>query len=80
MADRLDVPDENKCPYDAVFVFDGSELNSENPQYLGVYCGLLNDKLPEVISITNTMYVQFISDFSKNEEGFVGEISFSYGK
>lgn len=75
------VKDEERCEYDVVYVYDESVINSNTSKYLAVFCGYYNnDRLPEVVSKTNTMYVQFISDSSRNSDGFVGEISFTYGK
>lgn len=80
-SDVTDVEDSERCQYDAVYVYDKSDINSNNSQYLGVFCGYYYDnRLPEVMSKTNTMYVHFISDSSRNFDGFVGEISFTYGK
>lgn len=59
-------------------VFDESDKGSNNSE--NVFCGNLDYALPEIKSKTNTMYVQFISDYSKSGEGFSGEISFIYGK
>lgn len=73
--------EEERCLYDVVYVYDESDINSNTSKYLSVFCGYYNnDRLPEVISKTNTMYVQFISDSSRNFDGFIGEISFTYGK
>ncbi|VVC39263.1 EGF-like, conserved site,EGF-like calcium-binding domain,CUB domain,EGF domain,EGF-like calcium- [Cinara cedri] len=69
---------EDICPYDAVFIFDETSINSSTPKYLGVYCGVLENSLPEVKSETNVMYIQLITDSSKTDEGFVGEVSFIY--
>lgn len=71
---------EEICPYDGVYIFDESSINNSTPQYLGQFCGILDDRLPEVKSTTNVMYVQFLTDGAGSEEGFVGEVSFVYGK
>lgn len=68
----------DRCPFDAVIVYDKSDIGSKNTE--NVFCGNLDYGLPEIKSKTNTMYVQFISDSSRNGEGFSGEISFVYGK
>lgn len=68
--------ESDSCDYDAVYVFDGLYLNNS----LGVFCGVLDDKLPVIKSNANIMYVQFITDESKSGDGFVGEISFTYGE
>lgn len=75
-----DEASESNCPFNSILVFDGSEVNSMNRRFLGVYCGQLDDRLLEVMSITNTMYVQFYTDFSFGALDFVGEVSFSYGE
>lgn len=71
---------EEKCPYDGVFVFDKSNIKSNTSEYLGVFCGVLDDRLPEVKSKTNEMYVQFITDGAGTDEGFAGKVSFIYGE
>lgn len=78
--DELDEAPEDRCPDDYVTVFDESDKNSNNVRSVQKFCGVLDDKLPEIKSKTNTMYVNFITDSSINNEGFVGEISFTYGK
>lgn len=70
---------EEKCPYDGVYIYENSDIIN-NTQEQNVFCGNLDNELPEIKSETNTMYVQFYSDSSRNDEGFVGEISFVYGK
>jgi len=78
--ERGKVGDEgDKCPYDGVYVYEESDIKN-NTQDLNVFCGNLDNELPEIKSKTNTMYVQFISDSSRNDEGFVGEILFVYGE
>lgn len=72
--------EDDKCPDDFVKVFDESDIHSNNSRGLGKFCGVLDDKLPEIKSKTNTMYVNFVSDNSLNDEGFVADISFTYGK
>jgi len=69
-----------KCSFDAVIVFDGSYLNSNNSQDFDIFCGNLNKKLPEFISKTNTIYVQFVTDSAGGYEGFEAEITFTYGR
>lgn len=71
--------EEERCPDDYVNVFDESDLKTNNSRGLGKFCGNLDDKLPEIKSKTNTVYVNFVSDATVNDEGFVGEISFTYG-
>ncbi|KAL5234243.1 hypothetical protein ACI65C_001653 [Semiaphis heraclei] len=71
--------EEERCPDDYVNVFDESDLKTNNSRGLGKFCGVLDDRLPEIKSKTNTMYVNFITDASISDEGFVGEISFTYG-
>jgi len=75
-----EAPEEERCPDDYVYVFDESDLKTNNNRGLGKFCGILDDSLPEIRSKANTMYVNFVTDASINEEGFVGEISFTYGK
>ncbi|XP_022177373.1 cubilin-like [Myzus persicae] len=72
--------EEERCPDDYVNVFDESDLKTNNSRGLGKFCGNLDDKLPEIKSKTNTVYVNFVSDATVNDEGFVGEISFTYGE
>lgn len=67
----------DRCPYDAVIVFE-SDVGNNNTE--NVFCGNLDNALPEVKSKTNTLYVQFISRSLRSNEGFTGEISFVYGK
>lgn len=64
------------CYFDYVRVFDENDNDSQD---LGTFCGNLNQNLPLIKSKTNTMYVHFKSDSSEGFNGFVGEISFSYG-
>lgn len=71
---------EEKCPYDGVFVFDESSIKRNTSEYLGVFCGVLDDRLPEVKSKTNVMYVQFITDSAGTKEGFAAKVSFIYGE
>lgn len=69
------------CPYDAIYVYDQSSLKDDKSQPLGIFCGVYDeDKLPEVQSKTNVMYVTFVTDSSSSNEGFVGEVSFTYGE
>jgi len=69
-----------KCPYDAVAVFDDSYLTSNQSQNFGIFCGVLDTELPEFVSKTNTTYIQFVSDSSRGGEGFEAEIKFTYGR
>jgi len=75
-----EAPEEERCPDDYVNVFDESDLKTNNYRGLGKFCGVLDESLPEIKSKTNVMYVNFVTDASINDEGFVGEISFTYGK
>ena len=75
-----EAPEDERCSNDYVNIFDESDINSNNSQSLGKFCGVLDDTLPEIKSKTNIMYVNFVSDSTINEEGFVAEISFTYGK
>lgn len=68
----------DKCPYDALIVFEESDIEMNNTE--NIFCGNLDYELPEIKSKTNTMYVQLITDNSRGDEGFSGEISFIYGK
>lgn len=70
------------CLYhnDFVAVIDESDLISNNSEGLRFFCGVLDTKLPEFVSKTNSTYVQFISDSSRSGEGFKAEIKFTYGK
>lgn len=79
----FDEPDQrpiDKCIYDYVLVYDDSDIKGSNSEGLGIFCGVLDDNLPEIKSKTNTMYVQFVSDSSRSDEGFIGQVSFTYGK
>lgn len=80
MESNFAITNDEKCITDSVIAYDESEINSNNSKNLGVFCGNLNDRLPKVISRTNALYVQFITDETVSDKGFVGEISFSYGK
>lgn len=72
--------EEDRCTDDFVTVFDESDKKTNNSRGLGKFCGVLDDRLPEIKSKTNIMYVNFVTDSSINDEGFVAEISFTYGK
>lgn len=80
MESNFAISSEDRCQNDVVIAIDESDMGSNNSKALGVFCGNLNDKLPKIVSRTNTLYVQFITDGSISDKGFVGEISFSYGK
>lgn len=69
----------DECQYDSVVVFDESYLHNNNSQDFNIFCGVLDTQLPEFISKTNSVYVQFVSDFSRGDEGFEAEIKFTYG-
>jgi len=68
-----------KCKFDAVVVFDESYLHNNNSQDFDIFCGVLDAQLPKFISKTNSVYVQFVSDSSRGDEGFEAEIKFTYG-
>jgi len=69
----------DKCQYDSVVVFDESYLHNNNSQDFDIFCGVLDKQLPEFVSRTNSVYVQFVSDSSRGDEGFEAEIKFTYG-
>lgn len=69
----------DECLYDSVVVFDESYLHNNNSQDFNIFCGVLDTQLPEFISKTNSVYVQFVSDSSRGDEGFEAEIKFTYG-
>jgi len=72
-----------KCLYhtDFVLIIDESYLKINNTQEAVIYCGVLDKyKLPEFVSKTNNVYVQFISDSSRSGSGFEAEIKFTYGR
>lgn len=66
---------------DFVVVIDESDLKINNTQDAVIYCGVFDKyKLPEFVSKTNIVYVQFISDSSRSGSGFEAEIKFTYGR
>lgn len=71
---------EEKCPYDTIYIYDDIDLKTNNTQGLGIFCGVLDDRLPEIQSKSNLVYVQFITDSSRSNDGFVAEVAFIYGK
>lgn len=72
--------EEEKCSYDIIHIYDDIDLKTNNTQGLGIFCGVLDDRLPEVQSKSNLVYVQFITDSSRSNDGFVAEVAFIYGK
>jgi len=75
----LDENISDKCQYDTVVVFDGSYLQNNNSQDFDIFCGVMDTQLPAFVSTTNSLYVQFVSDSSRGDEGFEAEIQFTYG-
>lgn len=69
---------DEKCEFDAVYVFENTDYKSN--RNFSVFCGIMDNSLPDIQSKSNTLYVQFISDSRRNNEGFVAEIVFTYGK
>ncbi|XP_029345465.1 cubilin isoform X2 [Acyrthosiphon pisum] len=76
----LDENISDKCQYDSVVVFDESYLHNNGSQDFDIFCGVMDIQLPTFVSKTNSMYIQFVSDSSKGDEGFEAEIKFTYGK
>lgn len=68
---------DEKCEYDAVYVFEDPDFKSN--RNFSVFCGNMDNSLPDIQSKSNTLYVQFISDSGRNYEGFVADILFTYG-
>lgn len=72
--------DDDPCPFDAIYVYDQFDLDSNNSQGLGIFCGDFQENLPELKSKTNVMYVTFVTDSSRSNEGFAAAVSFTYGE
>lgn len=81
--DSFNYESSQKCLYynDFVVVIDESDLKINNTQDSVIFCGIFDKyKLPEFMSKTNTVFVQFISDSTRSGSGFEAEIKFTYGK
>ena len=61
----FDIEKHRNCKYDSVIVRDGPSATSK---MVATYCG---DHLPaEIVSSGNSLWIQFISDDSKELSGF----------
>jgi len=76
--------DENKkevytkmCLDENVYIFENFENETRE---ISEFCGDMEDNtLLDIKSKSNTLYVRYLNQFAKND-GFVAEISFTYGK
>ncbi|KAK2582770.1 hypothetical protein KPH14_005035 [Odynerus spinipes] len=68
------VETSGSCIFDYVSVFEGEYLDDD--KMLGKICGNLTEHLPVFKSDSNLMAINFISDYSRHEGGFVGKILF----
>ena len=72
---KFDIETHERCIYDWVAVYDGDSLNSP---LIGKFCG---DVVPDVIKTrSNSMLVEFITDYSVNKEGFVASYRTTFGE
>ena len=71
----FDIEAHERCIYDWVAVYDGDSLNSP---LIGKFCG---DVIPDVITTrSNSMLVEFITDYSVQKEGFVASYRTTFGE
>uniref|UniRef100_G3STZ4 Procollagen C-endopeptidase enhancer 2 n=1 Tax=Loxodonta africana TaxID=9785 RepID=G3STZ4_LOXAF len=72
MFEKFDVERDNYCRYDFVAVFNGGEIN--DAKRIGRYCG---DSPPApIVSESNELLIQFLSDLSLTADGFIGHYKF----
>ncbi|KAM9604905.1 procollagen C-endopeptidase enhancer 2 [Trichechus inunguis] len=70
--EKFDLERDNYCRYDHMTVFNGGEINDANR--IGRYCG---DSPPApIVSETNELLIQFLSDLSLTADGFIGHYKF----
>ncbi|XP_069771456.1 procollagen C-endopeptidase enhancer 2-like [Narcine bancroftii] len=67
--EKFSVEKDNYCRYDYVSIFNGSSKNEG--QRVGKFCG---DSLPgRIVSSSNELLVQFVSDLSVTTDGFLAK-------
>jgi len=55
----------SSCEYDYIEIYDGEDWNAPK---LGTWCG--SGDIPTLLSTSNMLYIEFISDESGKAEGF----------
>ncbi|KAI4902857.1 hypothetical protein NFI96_003572 [Prochilodus magdalenae] len=69
--DKFDVEQDTYCRFDYVVFFNGGE--KDDSRLIGKYCG---DGAPEtIVSNSNVLLVQFVSDLSVTSDGFMASYS-----
>ena len=63
---RFDLEASSRCTYDYVAVYDGPDMNSSS--LIGQYCGSVTPL--KIVSTSNTLLVNFVTDRSVSKEGF----------
>ena len=74
---RNDVP-EHVVGHDYVKLFEGDRINETAK--LGTFCGNLTSNIAKIVTKTNAMTVQFVTDWSINHSGFKAAIDFTIRK
>ena len=76
--ERLELEYHQDCNFDGVHLYDGSL--AQDSKKLASFCGNLTDDLHRINSISDSMTVTFITDYSIQLAGFAAAIDFTLGK